>query len=48
MHINIQDALSTADEDDSEELVGKVMSLSARSQTNSFAITVLNEVSSNS
>ena len=43
--VNIQDALATAGQDDSEELVGKVMSLSAKSQTSLFAITVLSEVS---
>ena len=43
--VNIQDALATAGQEDAEELVGKVTSLSTKSQTNSFAITVLNEVS---
>lgn len=44
-HVNIQDALATAGQEDAEELVGKVTSLSTKSQTNSFAITVLSEVS---
>lgn len=44
MRINVQDALATAGQDDAEELVGKVTSLSAKSQTKSFAITALSEV----